>query len=398
MDNVITDTNANTNVKKRKSRKILSLLFLTGLSSVILIVGTYAWFVGTSVAKVESFELGISTGDELLLSLDGKTWNKDLSFDSSKIETAYTGNTNHLPGGNGLIPISTNGEVDETVGRLKLFGKSSITASAGGFRLISTRIDNYQTTGSGQISGEQHGYLAFDLFVKNGTGSTYIKEYDKTSEEAIYLITSSAVVANQNGGSVPDYGLANSVRVAFMQVGRVAATVTDQETINAINCTTDTNNTGLCLNEKTVIWEPNDTKHETSLITYYETVCKSRNMDGSYGTSPCSKVVDGTYTNTFVVNQNIVSSDRVDIYDGLNGFTVGSNYKLNKSMAFTDTLKMVADADRQEIFTLAPNSITKIRVYIYLEGQDVDNYDLVSLNKKINITFGFTKDKYNLGG
>ena len=59
---------------------------------------------------------------------------------------------------------------------------------------------------------------------------------------------------------------------------------------------------------------------------------------------------------------------------------------------------MVADADRQEIFTLAPNSITKIRVYIYLEGQDVDNYDLVSLNKKINITFGFTKDKYNLGG
>ena len=246
MDNVITDTNANTNVKKRKSRKILSLLFLTGLSSVILIVGTYAWFVGTSVAKVESFELGISTGDELLLSLDGKTWNKDLSFDSSKIETAYTGNTNHLPGGNGLIPISTNGEVDETVGRLKLFGKSSITASAGGFRLISTRIDNYQTTGSGQISGEQNGYLAFDLFVKNGTGSTYIKEYDKTSEEAIYLITSSAVVANQNGGSVPDYGLANSVRVAFMQVGRVAATVTDQETINAINCTTDTNNTGLC--------------------------------------------------------------------------------------------------------------------------------------------------------
>lgn len=398
MDNVITDTNANTNIKKRKSRKILSLLFLTGLSSVILIVGTYAWFVGTSVAKVESFELGISTGDELLLSLDGKTWNKDLSFDSSKIETAYTGNTNHLPGTNGLIPISTNGEVDDTVGRLKLFGKSSITASAGGFRLISTRIDNYQTISTGQISGEQNGYLVFDLFVKNGNGSTYIKDYDSSSEEAIYLTTSSAVVANQNGGNIPDYGLANSVRVAFMQVGRVAATVTDQGTINSINCTTDTNNTGLCFNDKTVIWEPNDTKHEASLITYYEKVCKSRNTDGTYGTSACSKVVDGTYTNTFVVNQNIISSDRVDIYDGLNGFTVDDKYKLSKNTSFTDTLKMVSDADRKEIFTLAPNSITKVRIYIYLEGQDVDNYDLISLNKKINITFGFTKDKYNLGG
>ena len=34
--------------------------------------------------------------------------------------------------------------------------------------------------------------------------------------------------------------------------------------------------------------------------------------------------------------------------------------------------------DRPAFMTLAPNSITKIRVYVYLEGQDVDNYDLVT--------------------
>ena len=32
-----------------------------------------------------------------------------------------------------------------------------------------------------------------------------------------------------------------------------------------------------------------------------------------------------------------------------------------------------------EIFYLTPNSVTKIRVYIYIEGQDVDNYDICLL-------------------
>ena len=44
--------------------------------------------------------------------------------------------------------------------------------------------------------------------------------------------------------------------------------------------------------------------------------------------------------------------------------------------------------------TLAPNSITKVRVYVYLEGQDVDNYDFASLGKKISINFGFTKERF----
>ena len=44
--------------------------------------------------------------------------------------------------------------------------------------------------------------------------------------------------------------------------------------------------------------------------------------------------------------------------------------------------------------TLAPNSITKLRVYIYIEGQDIDNYDFASLGKQISVNFGFTKERY----
>ena len=45
--------------------------------------------------------------------------------------------------------------------------------------------------------------------------------------------------------------------------------------------------------------------------------------------------------------------------------------------------------------TLAPNSITKVRVYVFIEGQDIDNYDFASLGKKISVNFGFTKERYN---
>ena len=44
--------------------------------------------------------------------------------------------------------------------------------------------------------------------------------------------------------------------------------------------------------------------------------------------------------------------------------------------------------------TLAPNSITKVRIYIYIEGQDIDNYDFASIGRKIAVKFGFTKERY----
>ena len=61
---------------------------------------------------------------------------------------------------------------------------------------------------------------------------------------------------------------------------------------------------------------------------------------------------------------------------------------------FTDEDKMLSLDEKQIFFYLAPNSVTKVRVYIYLEGQDIDNYDMGAVGRKIKMTFGFTKDRY----
>ena len=57
-------------------------------------------------------------------------------------------------------------------------------------------------------------------------------------------------------------------------------------------------------------------------------------------------------------------------------------------------MKLKTGVDRPAFITLAPNSITKIRVYIYIEGQDIDNYDFASIGKQISVNFGFTKERF----
>jgi len=432
--------------KKRQKRKLAWLFALTGVTAIVLIVETYAWFIGTGSIYTSEFEIGVSTEKSLFLSLDGENWSENLTISRENIlglleegasiskdnHNAYEGNTNKWVDETvGLIPISTSGEKDNTVSRLKLFGKSSITATPGGFRLISTRLDNYsEAVGedgepTGLIVDEREGYVAFDLFIKNGEGVDYIEKYNEEDDEAIYLTTNSTVSVVKAGETeVEDYGLANSVRVAFAQIGRVASATASTEDIIGMVCSPENTGdedengkktpvvgeqTGLCDETKTTIWEPNDTSHNAMLIDYFERVCKGKEvttgeegkMVVTYGVNEevkCVELADGTATETYVVKDNITSTDNVDVYDGINGYEIDEleTYKIAKYDTFTDTEKEYKDELRPHFFKLAANSVTKIRVYIYLEGQDVDNYDLISLGKKIKINFGFTKDQFDL--
>ena len=85
----------------------------------------------------------------------------------------------------------------------------------------------------------------------------------------------------------------------------------------------------------------------------------------------------------------------VDIYDGAayNGYTKNSEY-LKEIETITDTEKNYIGVLRPTFMTLAPNSITKVRVYVYIEGQDIDNFDYSQIGKQISVGFGFTKQRF----
>jgi len=431
----------------RRRKKIRNLIVICFICAIILGVGTYAWFIGMKTVNVSSFDIDIATTEGLFLSMDGEHWSYQLD---ARNATPYTGNTNTWAT-TGLIPISSVGDIDSTVSRLQLYEKGSLTTTPGGYRLLASRVHNYDNEEQGKIGKiESNGYVAFDLFIKNLSGTEYYTENNILNEEDIYLTTNSAVTVASNGG-VAGTGIENSVRIAFAQIGRVEATdgVASVDNIINMSCTDVASGTGqaqvtgIC--RQAQIWEPNDKAHVTNAITWYTTSCKTRKENGSdltlsssynVGENPvaCSGVTNGTANKTYAISRTIGISDMVDIYDGPQYNTYEANtdtyatydaavnrsatalaqtesaekataaeaakttaradYKLIDFPYFTDTMKNLTSTQRPTFMKLAPNSITKVRVYIWIEGQDIDNYDFASLGKKISINFGFTKERY----
>ena len=110
----------------KKSRKIRKLILACTLSAVVLIVSTYTWFIGIQTVRVSPFDITIATTEGLFLSMDGEEWVYNLDVNTAK---KYANNTNIMPTledgtVNKLAPISTVGELDSEVSRLKLFEKS----------------------------------------------------------------------------------------------------------------------------------------------------------------------------------------------------------------------------------------------------------------------------------
>ena len=410
----------------KKSRKIRKLIITCTLSAVVLIVSTYTWFIGMQTVSVNPFEIEIATTEGLFLSMDGENWVYNMDVVEAA-KTAYTGNTNTFAP-NGLLPISSVGDLDSSVSRMKLFEKGSLTTSPGGFRLLASRVDNYSDVkdeGGNKIGISQgNGYVAFDLFIKNLSGVAYYEENEPLNEEAIYLTVDSSVSVKTSGASDDQLktGIENSVRVAFAQIGRVEASIgnstSELSLITSMDCDGDATNTnypvtGICRNAQ--IWEPNDTKHVNNAISWYQNSCLERtgavnNLPSSYKVLGYDEDEDGnplpaaycyaktgdkvkanTALPTYAISRILTIDDNVDVYDGSEYNTYTAN---TKSYSEYINAEDKSGMSRPKFMTLAPNSITKVRVYIWLEGQDIDNYDFAQLGKTISVNFGFTKERY----
>jgi len=388
---------------KKHEKRMKKLIVGCGLCAIVLTVSTYAWFIGMKTVNVTSFDVSIAAIDGLSLSLDGETWSDTVTINKENHKTVGAENNTNSWGGTGLIPVSTVGIIDTDASRLIMYEKGSFTTTPGGYRIMASRVPNGTLEDGTQAPEEYKGYVAFDLFVKNLSGNEYYTTNNELNEEAIYLASDSAVTVGTGGQK--NTGIENSVRVAFAQIGRVKATTTDVDTITGITCKTEGAVTGICRTAQ--IWEPNDTKHVKNAINWYNTSCLKRTgtdltLDESYDEdTPCKTIENGYGYDTYAISGVIGYENNVDVYDGedYNGYTASvataaADGKLMAFPYFTDTMKNKLGTDRPTFITLAPNSITKVRVYVYIEGQDIDNYDFASLGRTISVAFGFTKERF----
>lgn len=378
---------------KRKFRKLFILFIIVFITSIVLIYETYAWFIGISSVSVDQFSVSVSAGEGLELSLNGSSWSSSsISIDPTTIENIYTGNTNKWPT-NGLVPVSTNGLIDSSSSKLNLYQKSSLSATSGGYIISSNKLNNSTV--------EQEGYIAFDLFVRNKGNGTYSSSstYDGSQDEDIYLTANSNAYVPTSG--TVNYGLANSIRVGFFELGRITSSASASP-VGHLKCS---NTPNLCATSEQLearrsytwnIWEPNAAKHASDLVSYFNSICKVRSGATTYSNDSCFPLETGSSRKTYALNSATGSSDGVDVYDGANLNEYTSSSKITEMKTYKTSYATSSGSDKPPLLRIAGDSITKVRVYVWLEGQDIDNYDIATNDSQVNINFGFTKDRFGL--
>ena len=251
---------------------------------------------------------------------------------------------------NGLIPVSTNGNSS----RNSYFFDVYTTTGVFYPNLHDKTTGTVTTNLYDQSKPKKYSYfLAFDVFFKNDSGSPVA--------DNLYFDAGTGVqLAEDIAESISEemLGLVNSIRFGIVKVGSLPITATPSEVQN-IQCNND------C---EAIIFEPFSTDHTQMAI----------DNASKYNIN----VVDGqkflTYANVKPVHRQLLSTT-------LSGSPTldTNNFKLQNTIDESDF--------NDPLFTV-PFGFTKARIYVWIEGQDIDSLETLSSGTNVDITINFVKD------
>lgn len=326
--------------EKNKNKRFIVLIVLLLISAVFAGTSTYAWFTINRIVSVESLNVHIQASGGIELSTDGIDWKAVITQDDIiNAHETYHSSVNQVP--SSLEPVSTGGDVDN--GFLKMYYGVTNNTDADRFALSATRT--IEEEGSGDESDGL--FLAFDIFFK------------ADSAHDLYLTPNSEIIFS---GENDNPGLENSIRFAFLNEGSVAA----NSEISKIQSLKGANASDV------YIWEPNSDSHsETGILNANQLfgleLNSSNNNSISYDgiTSPIS-IMDNVFLDIADANHFPNYFKRVDV-----------DYKTKTGFS-----------NNVQVFYI-PAGITKFRIYIWVEGQDVD-CENGSSNGDLTISFQLT--------
>lgn len=336
------------NIWKLKIRKSTFLIITAFLSSILLIVSTYAWFFASLDVRISSLNMTVSDESGLFISLDGINWSSSVSVSKDilfkDLNRRYPSHISQWPNSMGMSPISTNGITSRNDNTFNIFTsevsyKNELVSRE---RVITTYSYNEDK------ASENSNFVAFDIFLKNVTGSPY--------EDNVFLDEGTEVRLLSSGSKDSD-GSINSIRVGFLKMN----TISKRSSINAIQNITCNNN---C---EASIWEPHSKEHSRASILK---ALKHR-----------VTVVDGVYTPTYGV---IAEGERLEMASGQEGSGIPLD---TEHFALQNTITDLSN----RVFGLS-TGITKVRVYIWVEGQDIDSIETQSQGANIEVSLNFYKD------
>ena len=308
-------------MKRRKKNRLFYLLLLLFVTVISLSVSSYAWFTSNRLVKVDLLNVSVKAQGGIEISVDGSNWKSSVSADDiTNARSNYPSSVNQIP--SVLEPVSSVMDIDN--GKVKLFYGVALNNSDGDYVLDTTRSIEEESFGN-DSNGK---FVTFDLFLKVN------KDTD------LYLTPES----NVTYGGDTSFGIENAVRFAFVLEG---STFTGSSLDVIQNLTTNDRN-------NVYVWEPNYDVHTPNGVN------NARDVYGiNIGTTSDSLLYDGV-AKEFDKDKNITTTKANSRYYPEYFSTVKVDYYTISG--FNNNVKM---------FNIK-NGISKIRVYMWIEGQDVD--------------------------
>lgn len=333
----------------RRNPKVIVIILIA--SGILLIGASYAWFSASLNVKVKFFDVTVSTDRGLFISLDGINFSEsvDISLDSIiyDLYETYADHTNQWSAG-GLWPVSSNGIKDSNSDHFDIYiGQvSRKIRNEPGVRYLSVSkgVETHPST--------NNQFIAFDLFLKNVSGSPFPDNLYFTEDTLIDFDEEVDEETREEMSHILD-----SMRLGLVKMDTVPHN-TDPFAIQQSSCN------GRC---EYLIYEPNSHRHTPRAID-------SALQHGVV-------LIDGVYSPTYAI---INPATRIRHISG----QVGSGIPLDPNyFKLQETYQVLGD----KIFELA-NGITKFRAYVWIEGQDMDSLETYSSGAPIDIYLNFEKD------
>ena len=336
-------------IKNDKHRFFMSVVVIFFLG-VLLIFSAYAWFSTSLNVKVKTFNMIVSRNSGLSISFDAINYDKSIEISEdlliNKLVETYPNNLSQWAS-KGLVPVSSPGITNSNSYFFDIYRSS-------GVKYKDRKHDKGYITTSLYVENERrsvNNFIAFDLFFKNETGSP-IDDHLFLAEGTEFLMTSDS--------NEEMTGLVNSARIGFVKVGSVPHD-TPVATIQNLQC----NN-----NCQSIIYEPNSLIHSELSIERAKKFGINLS-DGNEFPTYAYKKAGGP----FELSNTISGSAGLDY----------NYFKLQETIS--------VNALDEPLFTI-PDGITKVRVYVWIEGQDIDSLETDSEGAEVSISINFIKDTY----
>lgn len=322
---------------KKKKRKIFLSLIMILFVGVILTASTYTWFTSNKQVTVDSLDVNVSTSTGLQISTNAIDWKTIITRDDivGASTSGYTTAVNQVPSGQ-TNPVSTAGELDGSTGHLNMFRGTLADQGEGMLKLTAVK--------STEKNGTEGDFIAFDLF------------FNTSEAQDIYLTSGSNVIGGSADGAGTDTSIQNAARVAFVPQG------------NNPEASNSSASQGLTATDTTdmKIWEPNADIHTANGVN---------NAQSNYGKSGLS-ASEGNATVEYYGIKAAIGGEKAQDVDSTDP-TYFTKIDAATQGLFSTPKSGIPTSAYQQILHLE-RGVTKVRIYMWVEGQDVDCEDYAS--------------------